>query len=265
MSNAIAEALVLMIGAAILAGLIVWLLLRNRSSSLRAENESLGRDYADLEHRLNVQSNELEDLQGAYKSLDARLKTCTGKRTDLESQLTLLTPYRKKYEELEKEHTALKAQGTTVAAPAFPDLRSTVKDLEAEIARLKQAATQPAAPKETAAAEVSKEAPAADASAKEEAILARIRQKAGDINFERIGLATAADRDPLQRIKGIGPFIEKKLNSIGIFAFRQIAAFNAEDETTVNKAIEFFPGRIKRDKWSDQAAAFDKEKEEKKG
>ena len=57
-------------------------------------------------------------------------------------------------------------------------------------------------------------------------------------------------------IKGIGPFIEEKLNALGIFTFRQIAKMTPEIEDQVNVAIEFFRGRIKRDKWVKQAKEF---------
>ncbi|MDP6213256.1 MAG: hypothetical protein QGF32_06890, partial [Candidatus Thalassarchaeaceae archaeon] len=53
--------------------------------------------------------------------------------------------------------------------------------------------------------------------------------------------------------KGIGPFIEEKLNALGIFTFAQISRMNSELEDKVNEAIEFFPGRVKRDEWANQA------------
>jgi predicted flap endonuclease-1-like 5' DNA nuclease len=60
-------------------------------------------------------------------------------------------------------------------------------------------------------------------------------------------------KDDLQVIKGIGPFIEEKLNALGITTYRQIANMDAKLETQVNEAIEFFPGRVKRDEWAKQA------------
>ena len=60
-------------------------------------------------------------------------------------------------------------------------------------------------------------------------------------------------QEDLQKISGIGPFIEEKLNALGIYTFAQISKMNSELEDKVNDAIEFFPGRIKRDEWSKQA------------
>ena len=54
-------------------------------------------------------------------------------------------------------------------------------------------------------------------------------------------------------MKGIGPFIEEKLNALGIFKFEQIAKMTSKSEEEVNQAIEFFPGRVKRDEWVKQA------------
>lgn len=90
--------------------------------------------------------------------------------------------------------------------------------------------------------------------------LSSVRQKADTINFDRIGRANASEKDDLQEIKGIGPFIEQKLNAIGIYTFRQIASFTEEDEEVVNDAIEFFPGRINREEWRRQARELDKQK-----
>lgn len=75
-----------------------------------------------------------------------------------------------------------------------------------------------------------------------------------------LGVATASERDDLQAIKGIGPFIEEKLNALGIYTFDQVGKMTPEIEEEVNVAIEFFPGRIKRDEWAKQARDLHKGK-----
>ena len=57
----------------------------------------------------------------------------------------------------------------------------------------------------------------------------------------------------MQVIKGIGPFIEEKLNALGIYTYLQISKMTDTLEDQVNEAIEFFPGRVKRDQWVNQA------------
>lgn len=76
------------------------------------------------------------------------------------------------------------------------------------------------------------------------------------VDFDRIGTATADEKDDLLIIKGIGPFIETRLHNLGIYTFRQIANFNAQDIEKVNAAIEVFAGRIERERWVDQARDF---------
>ena len=88
--------------------------------------------------------------------------------------------------------------------------------------------------------------------------LARIAAKAETIDFATIGFASAANKQNLQEIKGIGPFIEEKLYALGIYRFEQIAKMTSEIEDEVNIAIEFFPGRVKRDEWVKQAKRLSK-------
>lgn len=94
----------------------------------------------------------------------------------------------------------------------------------------------------------------------ESAILSRIAARSGELNFDRIGRATAQEADDLKDIVGIGPFLERKLHSLGLYTFRQIANFTKEDIDKVNEIIEFFPGRIERDNWVEQAKSFNERK-----
>ena len=93
-------------------------------------------------------------------------------------------------------------------------------------------------------------APAID----DQAILNRIRARAGELDFDRLGFGSPTNADDLKEIVGVGPFLERKLNALGIYTFRQIARFTPEDMATVNDIIEFFPGRIERDDWVGQSA-----------
>jgi len=68
-----------------------------------------------------------------------------------------------------------------------------------------------------------------------------------------------AEKDDLKKISGVGPVLEGKLNALGITSFAQIAAFTEEDIAKVDDALNF-KGRIDRDNWLEQAAAFAAEK-----
>lgn len=84
-------------------------------------------------------------------------------------------------------------------------------------------------------------------------VLSRIGNRKDHIDFSRIGEASPAKKDNLQLIKGIGPFIEKKLNALGIYRIQQIAYFNEEDIEEINEIIELGSGHIKTDDWVGQA------------
>ena len=68
-----------------------------------------------------------------------------------------------------------------------------------------------------------------------------------------IGVAKEADKEDLRQVRGIGPFIEKKLHLIGVYTIKQVSKFTKEDVERATKLIKFFPGRIERDNWVFQA------------
>lgn len=69
-----------------------------------------------------------------------------------------------------------------------------------------------------------------------------------------------SDIDDLKKIKGIGPVIEKKLNMLGIVSFKQISELSDEALDQVAHTLKFFPERIKRDNWVQQAKELTKSK-----
>jgi predicted flap endonuclease-1-like 5' DNA nuclease len=65
---------------------------------------------------------------------------------------------------------------------------------------------------------------------------------------------TSEAPDDLKVINGIGPGIEKKLNAEGIYTFRQISELTEDSIKKLTDTILFFPGRIERDRWVEQAS-----------
>jgi predicted flap endonuclease-1-like 5' DNA nuclease len=59
--------------------------------------------------------------------------------------------------------------------------------------------------------------------------------------------------DDLQEIEGIGPALEKLVNSLGFYHYDQIAGWTEADIATVDTEMKTFKGRITRDKWVEQA------------
>ena len=59
--------------------------------------------------------------------------------------------------------------------------------------------------------------------------------------------------DDLKKIKGVGPKLEKLLNSLGFYHFDQVAGWSAEEIAWVDENLEGFKGRVSRDDWVAQA------------
>lgn len=115
-----------------------------------------------------------------------------------------------------------------VKSKSYGRLQDRVKALEKEVAELRQQLSGESA---TDAAAVEK----ADSSAQ---IVDSSEQK-----------------DDLQRIKGIGAVLEKRLNAIGINSFKQIAAWGEAEIADFSQQLSF-KGRIEREAWVAQARAL---------
>ncbi len=61
--------------------------------------------------------------------------------------------------------------------------------------------------------------------------------------------------DDLQKIGGVGPVLEQKLNKLGVYHYWQIAAWSEDEIAWVDDQLNF-RGRITRDDWISQATAL---------
>ena len=59
-------------------------------------------------------------------------------------------------------------------------------------------------------------------------------------------------QDDLKRIRGVGVLIEKKLNSMGVYSYQQVANWSSSDIDRVSQVLDF-RGRIERENWVEQA------------
>jgi predicted flap endonuclease-1-like 5' DNA nuclease len=89
-------------------------------------------------------------------------------------------------------------------------------------------------------------------SEQEDALL-QIAKRKHLLDYSNFGRATIEEKDDLQMISGIGPFIEERLHAIDIYSFKQISKLTAKDIEKINVVIEYFAGRIERDEWVAQA------------
>jgi predicted flap endonuclease-1-like 5' DNA nuclease len=147
---------------------------------------------------------------------------------------------------------------TPVAAPHAPQpvpetmpaaFVSAPKPAEPEAAP--KAAAKPAAkaaPKAAAKPKVA-EKPKAEAKPKA-AAKPKVAKPAGPV---RLTAPRKGKADDLKEIEGIGPAMEKLVNSMGFYHFDQIASWSDADVALVDAEMKTFKGRITRDKWVAQA------------
>ncbi len=65
--------------------------------------------------------------------------------------------------------------------------------------------------------------------------------------------APQGEADDLKMLIGVGPVLEKKLNDMGIFHYRQIASLSSTELVVLDKTLDV-KGAIKCDNWVAQAA-----------
>ena len=215
--------------------------------------------------------------------LKKEIQTLTEKNEDYKRRIGLLSPFRAKYEEINQQYIAQQSEITrlgneveklkNISAKAVNSSNDFQAKYEALLAKNEEAplTLEKVESKEVLKARAEdqngahiekKEVAVEEVAVEKVAELApspapaKVVQDNGIIDFGRIGLASVEEKDDLKKIKGIGPFIEEKLNKLGIFTFKQIANLNAEDEVKVSEAIGSFPGRIKRDTWVEQARSL---------
>lgn len=76
-----------------------------------------------------------------------------------------------------------------------------------------------------------------------------------DVGSRPAGMSAPRDgkADDLKHIKGVGPKLEKLLNSMGFYHFSQVASWSPDEVAWVDENLEGFKGRVSRDGWIDQA------------
>lgn len=86
-------------------------------------------------------------------------------------------------------------------------------------------------------------------------------RKKPELNFDSIGHADQSSKEDLTKINGIGPYIEQKLNKIGLFNYEQLSNLQEQDIRVLTELIDFFPGRIERDDWVGQSKLLNRQKQ----
>lgn len=159
-----------------------------------------------------------------------------------------------------------------LAPPPPPVIDEPLASVSASVVTAPEPAPEPAAPVASAAPEVPAEPPARPApepmppvidEAPEPAPLAD-EPIAAAAPFDASPASIAADApapepepvagpDDLTRMKGVGPRLAARLNSVGVSSFAQIAALSPADADALDAQLGDFQGRIHRDRWIEQA------------
>ncbi len=79
------------------------------------------------------------------------------------------------------------------------------------------------------------------------------RQAIQNAMGSKIKMASLDEKDDLQKIDGIGTFLEKQLNELGFYTYEQLCQWDKETIGWVTQAMEYIPGRIEKDDWKGQA------------
>jgi len=154
------------------------------------------------------------------------------------------------------------APATSTAAPVAPATGTagtfTTLAAKAAAAAVTAAAAVEARPAKLAdairgnTAEPAKAAPRTDLSGLRSVRSEALRGDAPEGGRGLAGLKPAAGLDDLKRIRGVGVLIEKKLNSLGVTAYEQVANWTSQDIDRISNVLDF-KGRIERENWVEQA------------
>ena len=221
-----------------------------RSTDNEEELQALREQVNDLNHELFTWKNKHKTLS------ETMIKTTD----DLESKADKKTKSEKpekngKTKKWESKYKALKLKflELTHEKNLFEDQMEKLKiandKLLTEVMQYKSKLPEPKLEPQA----VAESKPKKKSKGKEKDIFHKIKKRSALIDFKRIGKSSEKKKDDLKQIHGVGPFIEKKLNALGIYKFEQIARLEDDDLMEIIRIIELPTGVVKGRNWIDQA------------
>lgn len=252
--------------------------LEEEAASLRARRTELDRLVADRDTELQSLTDKLERLDERSGTLSRELEGRNGRIVELEAQLKEQTQHGEEADrKLERaDESLLRIRNELEQAKAQTErLERTVTERESEL-------TARGIELEQANQRVEQLTDDCEQQGKKAAALERTvrdqRQQVADLEQAlEVARAPAEDQvvrignvtifparpevvDDLKEISGIGPTLERTLNELGIYQFRQIATWHAEEIGWVSDNLDVFKGRIERDQWVAQARQLQQQK-----
>ncbi|MEM6318417.1 MAG: helix-hairpin-helix domain-containing protein [Bacteroidota bacterium] len=213
----------------------------NNALKAQLDGSSTGGNTAELEAKiaeLEAEKDKLEDYVAEIAQLEAGNEVLNNSVQTLVSENDNL--------QLQSEEVAQYEAGHAILTSTIADLLEKNESLRQQLSNQEDTQIEWAVGDDDLVMSLSEE----DADEIDvEAAKASFRAAIGN----QIAAASASDKDDLKQINGVGPFIEEKLNELGIYTFEQVSQLDEELIETLTNAIEFFPGRIERDDWVGQA------------
>jgi len=240
---AIVEILLMLLVACLIGYALGWALLERPMEALREAVEDLELEKKGLVENQREITKRLEwSKQQLSRAQETAHEDLTRANQDLTRANRKADALKKELSELDKELTKAKETGTegTHSSPLMDSLENEANALRF---RAKQLEFQNQELEETVR-KLKHEL---------EVSIALHSRKLVEPTHPFVRPVTEEEKDDLTVIKGIGPFIEKRLNMVGIYTIKQISEFTPETIEQVTKAIEFFPNRMIRDNWVGQA------------
>jgi predicted flap endonuclease-1-like 5' DNA nuclease len=232
---AILEILVMLLVACLLGYAIAWWM---RDEEIESQNEQMGnqqRENLSLAKTLNEQKSQTELWREKHRH---DLHTAQQKLADLIAEKEKFQKIKLELESSLKETLAEKKQ-------TLSNLKNSENELGTVRYQIRQLEFQ------------LKEAEEVNSKLTLEMVeLMTRKEKSASSDHPFVKPVEPDHKDDLTKIKGIGPFIEKRLNMIGIYTLEQLAVLSPDMIDRVGAAIEFFPHRIIRDNWVGQARSI---------
>lgn len=229
--------------------------LRERSdliAQLEADLIEWREKLPELQTRLDHSESEKDRLQQDNLRLQERLGAIEAQQRSADSddskQREALAQWQKKYE----ASMARVRQAEAKAQESEQTARDIAQELDASLVAQKASAAEALAERDRRISELMDQLE----QAREQGSAPAQRPKGVAPEGLYASLPDHHNADDLKKIRGVGPVLEKTLNDLGIYFFRQIAEFNDDHIDWVADHINTFGGRIKRDQWVEQAASL---------
>ena len=229
--------------------------LERRNDDAKSENESLRNLLMGSKAEYESVSKLLETTQARLENLDAmeqRVITLEAQNAEIRQAATVANSNVESLQRDVAELEALKSQNKELAH-CLKSMESSRKQYEVDASRCRSQYEESEKKSETLRFKLGDI----------EKNWAEMQRKDNEpVNGNSIGFAAPppfgleqpqGEPDDLTEIVGVGKVFEETLHSLGVYHFRQIAAFGPSEIARINSALKEFKGRIEHDDWIGQS------------